>query len=120
MADAVVIGAGPNGLVAANVLADAGWSVDVLEAEEGPRAADAVLEGMVTPMPPVRPTLRLAARLGPRRFADVARIGAMGVRRFADEHFRGAGAARLLAGNALHADLSPETPPGAFYGWLLW
>ena len=30
---AVVIGAGPNGLVAANVLADAGWSVQVLEAQ---------------------------------------------------------------------------------------
>ena len=32
MADAVVIGAGPNGLVAGNVLADAGWDVVVLEA----------------------------------------------------------------------------------------
>lgn len=31
--DAVVIGAGPNGLVAANYLADAGWSVLVLEAQ---------------------------------------------------------------------------------------
>src|SRR3954462_7460635 len=29
--DAVVVGAGPNGLVAANRLADAGWSVLVLE-----------------------------------------------------------------------------------------
>jgi phytoene dehydrogenase-like protein len=33
-ADAAVIGAGPNGLVAANALADAGWDVVVLEAED--------------------------------------------------------------------------------------
>ena len=38
--DAVVIGAGPNGLVAANRLADAGWSVLVLEAQ--PRVGGAV------------------------------------------------------------------------------
>jgi phytoene dehydrogenase-like protein len=31
--DAIVVGAGPNGLTAANVLVDAGWSVQVLEAE---------------------------------------------------------------------------------------
>ena len=31
--DAVVIGAGPNGLVAANALVDAGWDVLVLEAQ---------------------------------------------------------------------------------------
>lgn len=32
--DAIVIGAGPNGLVAANHLADAGWSVLMLEAQD--------------------------------------------------------------------------------------
>lgn len=39
MLDAVVVGAGPNGLVAANLLADAGWSVDVLEAQSRPGGA---------------------------------------------------------------------------------
>jgi phytoene dehydrogenase-like protein len=41
--DAVVIGAGHNGLVAANVLADAGWSVLVVEAED--EAGGAVRSG---------------------------------------------------------------------------
>src|SRR3954452_8792704 len=39
MPDAVVIGAGPNGLVAANLLVDAGWSVAVFEAQPVPGGA---------------------------------------------------------------------------------
>ncbi|MEO7752105.1 MAG: NAD(P)/FAD-dependent oxidoreductase [Terracoccus sp.] len=49
--DAIVIGSGPNGLVAANLLADAGWDVLVLEAQPrigGAVASDsAVREGFV-------------------------------------------------------------------------
>lgn len=44
--DAIVIGAGHNGLVAANLLADAGWSVRVLEATSQPGGA--VRSGFVT------------------------------------------------------------------------
>jgi phytoene dehydrogenase-like protein len=50
--DAVVVGAGPNGLVAANVLVDAGWDVLVCEAAEQPggavRSAEVTEAGFVT------------------------------------------------------------------------
>ncbi len=50
--DAVVIGAGPNGLVAANALADAGWDVVVVEAQEqvggAVRSAEVTAPGYVS------------------------------------------------------------------------
>ncbi|TWH19370.1 phytoene desaturase family protein [Prauserella rugosa] len=68
-ADAVVIGAGPNGLVAANLLADAGWDVVVLEATSSPggavRSGEVIEPGFVTdlfsafyPMAVASPILR--------------------------------------------------------------
>ncbi|MFI5937216.1 phytoene desaturase family protein [Actinoplanes sp. NPDC051494] len=211
-ADAIVIGAGHNGLVAANLLADAGWSVIVLEATPQPggavrsgyvtapgylsdlfssfyplgfaspvlrdlglddfglewthapdvlthllpdgRAAtvnrdlettmasveqfapgdgerwlhayddwrevsDSMLEAVLRPFPPVRSGLDLARTLGVGGSLRLARRLVLSVRELGAELFRGEGAKLLLAGSALHTDLSPEEAGGGVYGWLL-
>ena len=67
--DAVVVGGGPNGLVAANLLADAGWDVVLLEAQDSVggavRSDEVVHEGFVHdtfssfyPLAAVSPTIR--------------------------------------------------------------
>jgi phytoene dehydrogenase-like protein len=209
--DAIVIGAGPNGLVAANLLADEDWDVLVLEAEPDPggavRSAELLEPGFVTdrfsafyplsivsphirsldldrhglhwsharhvlahptdaatallsrdvdvtaasldrfavgdgeawiglqerwdeieadlidafmsPFPPLRAAGRLAASLGVRDLAELARDAVVPVKRFASERFAGAGAGLLLAGSALHADVTPTTALSGLLGWLL-
>ena len=52
MTDAVVIGSGPNGLVAAILLADAGWDVLLLEAQSEPGGAVRSAEVTVPPITP--------------------------------------------------------------------
>jgi phytoene dehydrogenase-like protein len=212
MSDVVVIGAGPNGLVAANLLADAG--LDVVVYEEQPEPGGAVRSGQLTvpgyehdlfsafypfavaspamqrlelerwgvrwrhaplvlahptpdgcavalsrdldetadsleafgagdgeawrrlyrlwtrieepfmhafttPFPPLRAGVRLAGALRVRGALELARLAVLPLRRLAEEAFRGEGAALLLAGNALHADLTPESPGSAAFGFIL-
>ncbi|MES5820738.1 NAD(P)/FAD-dependent oxidoreductase [Streptomyces sp. RG80] len=212
MPDAVVIGAGPNGLVAANMLADAGWSVEVLEEQPDPGGAvrhdrevdpafvndvfssfyplaaaspvlsalrlgeyglkwshapsvlahpltdgscavldrdidttaasldtfapgdgaawrrlhetwqqlrPDVLDALFTPFPPVRATARLAWRLRAAGGLRMARTLILPVRRMGEEEFHGQGGRLLLAGNALHADLAPESAGSGGFGWLM-
>lgn len=211
-ADAVVIGAGHNGLVAANLLVDAGWDVEVLEATEVPggavrsayvtapgylsdlyssfyplgyaspvldglglerhglswthapdvlahllpdgraavvnrdldvtaasleafapgdgerwrhayadwrRVAEPMLQIITTPFPPVRGGLGLLRQLRAGGALRLARRLVLPVRKLGAELFEGEGGTVLLAGCALHTDLSPEEAGSGVYGWLL-
>jgi phytoene dehydrogenase-like protein len=210
--DAVVVGAGHNGLVAANMLVDAGWDVVVLEAtghvggavrsaplaapgfeadvcssfyplgyaspplsalrltEYGLRWTNAphvlahllpdgravvldrdldataasldafapgdgqrwrreyalwsevsheLLAALMTPFPPVRPGLRLYRRLGTARALRLARWILLPARVLGEEMFHGEGGRALIAGLALHTNLSPVEVGSGVYGWLL-
>jgi phytoene dehydrogenase-like protein len=84
------------------------------------RVGPAVLDGLLRPFPPVRPALRLAGAL--RSGADLlrfTRFALLPVQRMGEELFAGEGARLLLAGNALHADLTPQATGSGLFGWLL-
>jgi phytoene dehydrogenase-like protein len=211
-ADAIVIGAGHNGLVAANLLADAGWEVVVLEAraaaggavrsacvtapgylsdlyssfyplgyaspvlrrlrlnayglawrhapdvlahplpdgraavlnrdprrtaagleefapgdgerwlaayEEWRRISRPLMDALFTPFPPVRSGVSLLRRLGSAGALRMARRLVLPSRRLGAELLAGEGGSLLLAGCALHTDLSADDAGGGVYGWLL-
>ena len=74
---------------------------------------------LLTPFPPVRSAVRLAALAGPRGLVDIAELGFGSVRSQSRKRFAGEGGALLLGGNALHTDLMPSSASSAIYGWLL-
>jgi phytoene dehydrogenase-like protein len=83
------------------------------------RIRDPLLDALFTPFPPVRPGLRIARRLAAAGLLDLARLAVLPVRRLADEHFDGDGAAALLTGNAMHSDVPPDAAGSGIFGWLL-
>ena len=76
------------------------------------RVSGPLLESLTSPMPPVKGGLQLAAKLGPRGLLEFTRLALTSVRRMSQEQFEGEGAALLLTGNTMHADLGPDVPPG--------
>ncbi|MBO1756490.1 NAD(P)/FAD-dependent oxidoreductase [Allobranchiibius sp. CTAmp26] len=78
-----------------------------------------LLSALFTPFPPIAPAVNIVRALRLGGTVRLARLAALTVRRLADERFHGAGAGMLLAGNALHADLNPDSAGSALYGWLL-
>ncbi len=84
------------------------------------RYGQTLVDSLLDPFPPVRAGLRLAGKLRFRGALDLARLGVLPARRLAEEHFTGQGGALLLAGNALHTDLSPEAAGSGLFGWLLY
>ena len=83
------------------------------------KVAQPLIDALLSPFPPVRAGARLAVRAGHRGLRDLARLSLLPLRRFVIEEFEGEAARLLLAGSALHADLTPETAGSALFGWLL-
>ena len=83
------------------------------------RISGPFLDAFFAPMPPIRGTAKLAAELRVDGLLELARMGVMPVRRLADESFRGAGGGLLLAANALHADLTPDSAGSGLFGLIL-
>jgi phytoene dehydrogenase-like protein len=83
------------------------------------RVAAPLIDALLSPFPPVRAGVRMAVRAGPAGLRDLARLALLPLRRFVTEEFDGEAARLLLAGSALHADLTPENAGSAVFGWLL-
>ena len=83
------------------------------------RIGGQLVDSLFTPFPPLVAGARLATELGPSELTRFLRFSMLPVRRMGEEEFAGQGGARLLAGTALHADLTTESAAGGMYGWLL-
>ena len=78
-----------------------------------------LMGSLLRPFPPVRNATRLIRSVGLAGTLDLARLALLSVRRLSEENFDGESAALLFAGNALHADLTPDTSGSALFGWML-
>ncbi|MGZ4745414.1 MAG: phytoene desaturase family protein [Oryzihumus sp.] len=76
------------------------------------------LEALLTRWPPVGPGARLAGALG-RELPRFVRFLTLPVARMGEELFAGQRGRELLAGNAMHADIPPDSAGSGVFGWLM-
>ncbi|MFG1928383.1 phytoene desaturase family protein [Cryptosporangium sp. NPDC048952] len=89
------------------------------EAERFRGVADQLINALFQPFPPVRAAAGLLKGLGVAEALRFARFAVQPVKQYTAETFSGEGAKVLLAGNALHTDLQPESAASSIFGWLL-
>lgn len=89
------------------------------EAERFRGIADQLIGALFQPFPPVRDAVGLLSSLGVADALRFARFALQPVNQYTAETFSGEGAKVLLAGNALHTDLQPESAASSIFGWLL-
>lgn len=87
--------------------------------DEWERLQPDLVEALLDPFPPMRAVARLAPRLGVRGAGEFLRRALLPVQRLGEETFGGPGGSLLLAGCALHADVTPQASAGGFLGWML-
>jgi phytoene dehydrogenase-like protein len=106
---------------AASVATFAGADGDawIDEVQRWRRVGPAILETILRPFPPVRGGARLVRAMSVGDALRFARFATLPVHRYGYERFRGDGARLLMAGNALHTDLTPGQSGSAVFGWLL-
>jgi phytoene dehydrogenase-like protein len=78
-----------------------------------------LLPSLLTPFPPIRAGVRLAAHAGLGDALRLARRFLMPAGVLGEELFEGDGARLLLTGLALHTDLAPDDAASGGFGWLL-
>ena len=76
------------------------------------RVHQPLVGALMSSFPPLRPGLRLAARLGPAELLRFSRFATLPVRRLGEEEFSGAGGPLLLAGTFDRDGELPVNPDG--------
>lgn len=88
-------------------------------AEQWDRIGEDVVQALFRPFPPIRPAVHLVRTLGLGDTARLARTALLPARRLGTERFEGDGAAMLIAGSAMHADVPTDSSGSGAFGWLL-